>query len=151
MLISICTFSFSHAAGASHFVHLMIYLHMRKHPNQGQFKFCLLPAITTCFNLCGTVIIWVCLKIGVPKMECPKALFFCQHLEAWGTPFRDLPICFCCVVGFLMRLDRGAGNFYIMKTDPKLIDVINKTHDDNLKACICQVLLLSNTCTTLQN
>ena len=41
---------------------------------------------------------------------------------------------FRCVVGFLTRLDRGAGNFYIMMIDPKLIAEINNKYDDNLKA-----------------
>lgn len=44
---------------------------------------------------------------------------------------------FVFVKSFLTRLDRGAGNFYIMKVDPETIDKVNKSQEDNLKASIC--------------
>ena len=35
-----------------------------------------------------------------------------------------------------MRLDRGAGNFYIIKVPPKRVAAINLNYDDNLKAAL---------------
>ena len=44
----------------------------------------------------------------------------------------------------VMRLDRGAGNFYVMKVSKARVALINTVHDECLKAWIASTAVDSN-------
>ena len=124
-LIGICTLCFiGCVAGPSLFVHLMIYQNVRKRQIQNQFKFCLGPSTYNMFQRVwhGIYVVF----LGPSNYD--------MFQRVWHGIY---VVFFVFVKSFLTRLDRGAGNFYIMKVDPETIDKVNKSQENNLKASIC--------------
>ena len=76
-----------------------------------------------------------------PEPKPIQVLFGPQQLQHLLGSTAKYLVLFWCIVEFLTRLDRGAGNFYVMKVDPKMIEEINKAHEDNLKACMFWIVL----------
>ena len=104
----------------------------------------LIGICTLCFIGCvagPSLFVHLMIYQNVRKRQIQNQFKFClgpSNYDMFQRVWHGIYVVFFVFVkSFLTRLDRGAGNFYIMKVDPETIDKVNKSQEDNLKASIC--------------